>query len=165
MATSELASGEVPSIVGFDRFYRAHRDRLCRALDLTIRDSDLATEAIDEAMTRAAQRWDVIGAYDSPEGWVYRVALNWARSVFRRRRPLPWRGEALWDTLPDPDVSQAVAALPIKLRSVVVARYFLDWSVPQISEGLEVPEGTVKSRLHRALARLESDLGETHDTD
>jgi RNA polymerase sigma-70 factor (ECF subfamily) len=115
-------------------------------------------------MTRAAQRWDVVGSYDSPEGWVYGVALNWARSVFRRRRPLPWRGEALWDTLPDPDVSRAVADLPVKLRIVVVARFYLDWSVPQIAEGLEIPTGTVKSRIHRALARLESDLGGTHDT-
>lgn len=165
MTTEELASGEVPAIVGFDGFYRAHRDRLCRALDLTIRDSDLAIEAIDEAMTRATQRWEAVGSYDSPEGWVYRVALNWARSVFRRRRPLPWRGEALWDTLPDPDVSRAVADLPVKLRTVVVARYYLDWSVPQIAEDLQIPEGTVKSRLHRALARLESELGDTHDTD
>ena len=165
MTTDELASREQPTIVGFEGFYRAHRDRLCRALDLTVRDSDLAIEAIDEAMTRAAQRWDVIGGYESPEGWVYRVALNWARSVFRRRRPLPWRGEALWDTLPDPDVSRAVASLPVKLRVVVVARFYLDWSVPEIAAGLAIPTGTVKSRIHRALARLESDLGGTHDAD
>ena len=165
MTTDELANSEVPAIVGFDGFYRIHRDRLSRALDLTIRDSDLATEAIDEAMTRAAQRWDLVGSYDSPEGWVYRVALNWARSAFRRRRPLPWRGEALWDSLPDPDVSRAVASLPVKLRIVVVARYYLDWSVPQIAGHLQIPEGTVKSRIHRALTRLESDLGDTNDTD
>lgn len=164
MTTDELSDRELPTIAGFDGFYRTHRARLCHALDLTVRDSDLAVEAIDEAMTRAAQRWDVVGSYDSPEGWVYRVALNWARSVFRRRRPLPWRGEALWDTLPDPDVSRAVAALPVKLRIVVVARFYLDWSVSQIAEGLKIPTGTVKSRIHRALARLESDLGDTHDT-
>lgn len=164
MTADELVNMELRKIVGFDGFYRTHRDRLCRALDLTVRDSDLAIEAIDEAMTRAAQRWDVVGSYDSPEGWVYRVALNWARSVFRRRRPLPWRGEALWDTLPDPDVSRAVAGLPVKLRIVVVARFYLDWSVPQIAEGLQIPAGTVKSRIHRALARLESDLGDGNDT-
>jgi RNA polymerase sigma-70 factor (ECF subfamily) len=159
LPTSELARGELLAILNFDGFYRSHRDRLCRALDLTIRDSDLAAEAVDEAMTRAAQRWETVGAYDSPEGWVYRVALNWATSVFRRRRPLPWRGEGLWDTLPDPDVSRAVAGLPVKLRTVVVARYYLDWSVSQIAEGLGIPAGTVKSRLHRALARLETELG------
>lgn len=164
MTTDELANRDLPTVAGFEGFYRAHRDRLCRALDLTVRDSDLAIEAIDEAMTRAAQRWDVVGSYDAPEGWVYRVALNWARSAFRRRRPLPWRGEALWDTLPDPDVSRAVAGLPVKLRIVVVARFYLDWSVPQIAEGLEIPAGTVKSRIHRALARLESDLGDSNDT-
>lgn len=162
LRAGELASSEVHSVVGFDGFYRTHRDRLSRALDLTIRDTDLAVEAIDEAMARAAQRWSVVGSYDSPEGWVYRVALNWARSVFRRRRSLPWRDEALWDSLPDPDVSRAVAALPLKLRIVVVARYYLDWSVPQIAGHLQIPQGTVKSRIHRALTRLEADLGDPH---
>jgi RNA polymerase sigma-70 factor (ECF subfamily) len=163
LTTEELADTAMPAIAGFDGFYRTNRERLCRALDLTIRDRELATEAIDEAMTRAAQRWEVVGRYDSPEGWVYRVALNWARSVFRKRRTLPSRREAHWDTLPDPDVSRAVAALPLKLRVVVIARYYLDWSVPQIAQHLWLPPGTVKSRIHRALARLESDLGDTYD--
>lgn len=156
---SELVSEEIPVVVSFDGFYRASRDRLCRSLDLTIRNPDLAAEAVDEAMARAAERWGVIGGYESPEGWVYRVALNWARSVFRRRRPALSTSGVVLDSLPDPDVSRAVECLPFKLRAVVVARYYLDWSVPQIADGLDVPVGTVKSRLHRALARLEADLG------
>lgn len=65
----------------------------------------------------------------------------------------------MWDALPDPDVTRAVAALPYNQRAVVVARYYLDWSTPQIAEGLDLPLGTVESRIHRALARLERELG------
>lgn len=156
---TEPDTGEMPVVIGFDGFYRTHRDRLYRALVMTIRDADVASEAIDEAMARAAERWASIGAYDAPEGWVYRVALNWARSVFRRKRPVLHPPELMWDALPDPDVTKAVAALPYKLRVVVVARYYLDWTNPEIATGLDIPLGTVKSRIHRALAQLETDLG------
>ncbi|MFV9673482.1 MAG: RNA polymerase sigma factor [Acidimicrobiia bacterium] len=148
-------------VVGFDGFYRENRDRLYRALVMTVRDRDLAVEAVDEAMARAAERWATIGTYDSPEGWVYRVALNWSRSVFRRKLLPTVSPEMAWDALPDPDVARAVGGLRLKLRQVVVARYYLDWSVPQIADRLDIPQGTVKSRLHRALERLDNDLGGT----
>lgn len=158
---AEVMSEEIPKVAGFDGFYREYREPLFQALAMTTRDADVSLEAIDEAMARAAERWDTVGAYQSPQGWVYRVALNWARSVFRRRRPLPRSSGVSYDVLPDPDVSRAVAGLPYKLRAVVVARYYLDWSNPQIAEGLHLPLGTVKSRLHRGLARLEQNLGGT----
>jgi len=160
VVTAEPLKEGTPTVVGFEGFHRTNRDRLYRALVMTTRDPDVAAEAIDEAMARAAERWSVVGAYNAPEGWVYRVALNWARSVFRRRRPLPRSSGLVWDVLPDPDVTRAVAALPYKLRVVVVARYYLDWSTPQIAEGLDIPLGTVKSRLHRALERLGKNLGD-----
>lgn len=158
MVVSETESRNDPVVVGFDGFYRSTRDRLYRALVVTIRDRELAVEAVDEAMARAAERWSVVGQYEYPEGWVYRVALNWSRSVFRRRKPVLAESEAVWDSLPDPDVAHAVADLPLRFRTVVVARYYLDWSVPQISEHFDIPLGTVKSRLHRALERLEKSL-------
>jgi RNA polymerase sigma-70 factor (ECF subfamily) len=152
--------GEDRQPIDFDDFYRLHRDRLYRALVLTTREPDIAVEAVDEAMTRASERWDTVGTYENPAGWVYRVALNWARSFFRRRRRVgPEVAEVTWDKLPDPDVNDAVAALPYKHRSVIVARFYLDWSTPQIAAGLGLPLGTVKSRLHRALASLEETLG------
>ncbi len=113
MANTEQPSSDHPTVVGFDGFYRLHRDRLYRALAMTTRDSEVAIEAVDEAMTRASERWDVVGTYDNPAGWVYRIALNWAPSVFRRRRFVGSTVEdSAWDTLPDPDVNDAVAALP-----------------------------------------------------
>ncbi len=152
----------------FETVYEA-RDRLYRALALTIGDRQLAAEAVDEAMTRAFDRWDTISGYDSPEGWVYRVALNWTRSKLKKRR-----SEDLWrepplpgvaDTHPDPDLRSAVSDLPIKYRSVVVARYLLDWSTSQTAVALDLPESTVKTRLRRALTRLARELGEPDEND
>ena len=50
------------------------------------------------------------------------------------------------------------AGLPLDQRSVVVLRYYLDWSTEEMAEAMGVAPGTVKSRLHRALRRLERAL-------
>ena len=68
----------------FEDFYRTNRTSIGRALALTLRDTALAAEAIDEAMARAYQRWPHVSQLENPGGWVYRVALNWSRSVLRR---------------------------------------------------------------------------------
>lgn len=145
----------------FDAFYQIHYDRTYRALGLATRNIDLAREATDEAMTRAFQRWDTIGGYDAPEQWVFRVGLNWAISQQRRKRfePSPILVEpSVEDGLPEPEVAEAIAELPIKMRAVVVARLYLDWSTETTSRALAIPEGTVKSRLKRAIKRLERRL-------
>ena len=105
-----------------------------------------------------------MGRYDRPEGWLYRVGLNWARGVFRKRRyellsDLTTNPHSTADPLPDPDLIEALGRLSLKLRSVVVARYYLDWSTSEVAEALEIPEGTVKSCLSRALQRLARELG------
>ena len=66
--------------VRFEDFYAANRDELARALGLALRDGALGAEAADEAFARACQRWGQVSAYANPQGWVFRVGLNWARS-------------------------------------------------------------------------------------
>jgi RNA polymerase sigma-70 factor (ECF subfamily) len=62
------------------------------------------------------------------------------------------------EPLSDLDIRRAVQRLPLKFRVVVVARYFQDWSTAETADALNLPIGTVKSRLKRALSRLERDL-------
>jgi RNA polymerase sigma factor (sigma-70 family) len=145
----------------FDRFYRLHRPRIAKALTFALGDVDLAAEATDEAFVRAYERWGKVRKLDRPDAWVYRVATNWATSVLRRRRRSPHRlyepsAESL--AIADPAVHQSLAALDVKHRSVVVCRYLLGWSVAETAAALGVREGTVKSRLHRALVTLQSAL-------
>ena len=127
----------------------------------------LARECVDEAMTRAYERWAHVGAMDRPAGWVYRVAVNQARNRGRRRRterdrrPPPVAPVPGADTMADPAVAAAVALLPLDQRAVVVLRFYLDWSTEEVATALGIAEGTVKSRLHRALRRLETSLRES----
>ena len=128
--------GAVTAGADFAHFYRVERVALHRALALTLADADLAAEAVDEAMVRAYQRWKRISTYDSPAGWVYRVALNWAISHQRRASrsvPVATIHESAAAEGPEPaddGLARAIAALPTQQRAVVVLRYHLDWSPP-----------------------------------
>ncbi len=145
----------------FDAFYLKARPDIARALALGLGDVDLATDATDEALARAYERWPTVSRLDRPEGWVYRVAMNWALSILRRRRRSDHR---LYDpgadtsAVSDPDVHAALAELDVKHRSVIVCRHLLGWSVADTAAALNVREGTVKSRLHRAHRILQSRL-------
>lgn len=146
----------------FADFYRVHAGPIGQALELTLGDRELAEDALNEAMARALQRWKQVAHFANPEGWVYRVAMNWALSWMRRRRrerdrPGPSRAAAELQA-PDPDLVRALAQLSVEHRSVVVCRFFLDWSVKQTAQSLDIAPGTVKSRLARALENIRKEL-------
>jgi len=149
----------------FAPFYEQHRDPVARALTLVLGDAQLAADATDEAMTRAVGKWSTISTYDNPQGWVYRVALNWARSWLGRRRrerdrPVSFGPDTVAPVERNIALEDALARLSIEHRSVVVLRFYFDWSVDQTAEALAIAPGTVKSRLARALPLLRSYLGE-----
>lgn len=147
----------------FEAFYRAESAGLHRALTVALGNADLAREATDEGFVRAYQHWRKINRYDNPAGWVYRVGLNWARSRLRKTKR-----EVITDDIADAatgwthdiDLIDAVAGLPLEFRSVVVLRYLMQWSTDEVATALDVPAGTVKSRLSRALDQLRSSLEE-----
>lgn len=146
----------------FEVFYQGSRDRLYRALALAFGDADIAADAVDEAMTRALERWDEVARYENPAGWVYRVGLHWGRSVQRRHSRVPKRFsgcESYEMSVPEPGLAEAVAALPHRYRTVIVARYYLQWTPAEIAEAMRVPGATVRSRLKRALERLRRQMG------
>jgi RNA polymerase sigma factor (sigma-70 family) len=147
--------------VRFEAFYRAHRARICRALAGALGDAHLAEEAVDEAMTRAYERWSEVRGYQDLSAWVYRVAINWARSLLRKLGRVDL-GEApekeVWDRPNlDPQLEGALGRLPVPIRSVIVLRYFMQLSQQEISHTLDMPVGTVKSRIGRGLNALRAD--------
>ncbi len=146
----------------FEVFCEREQDRMARALALALDSADLGRDAAAEALTRAWERWSTVADYDNPAGWVYRVGLNWGRSRLRRRRRevtsalLP--DAAVTDRHRDDQLARALTTLSADHRAVVVAKFYLDWADADTADALGVPVGTVKSRLHRALAHLHDEL-------
>lgn len=148
----------------FEAFYLASHARLERALILTLGNTEVGQDAAAEAFARALKRWDRVGGFSNPQGWVFRVGVNWARSRRRRarREVSPEEFSRIVVSQPPADdsvhadvvVTDALARLSFEHRVVVVARFFLDWSEADLATALDVPAGTVKSRTSRALKQL-----------
>jgi RNA polymerase sigma-70 factor (ECF subfamily) len=103
--------------------------------------------------------------------WFYRLILNTGRDLGRRRKTrmslverleqvAPERTEADEPQASDPAVRRALADLPAELREAVALRFFADLSLEQIATAQDVPVGTVKSRLHAAMGKLHTALGQ-----
>lgn len=153
----------------FETFYVASADRVYRALAVTLGDVHLAREATDEAMARAFVRWRQVAGCDNPGGWVFRVGLNWAtswRRKLRREAVLPENERGMPTVaLPEPagvDAEAALALLPMPARAVVVCRILFDLSTAETAAVLRIAEGTVRSRLSRAMTALRRELSEEY---
>ena len=131
-------------------------------------DPDLAEDAAQEAFLRA---WSKLPAFRTTaplRNWLYRIAINAARDILRKRPSERFNDEQLL-SMPDraagpevllmdkeraASVQRAIQDLPDPVRSVLVLREFGELSYHEIAAVLEIPIGTVMSRLHDARTRL-----------
>jgi RNA polymerase sigma-70 factor (ECF subfamily) len=108
-------------------------------------------------VVRAASRFDPQRRFST---WLFQIAVNLCRDWHRRAPPDPIDpgplpgGTGLDPTEAALDARRLLAALPEAQRSVVVLRYYHDLSEEDVAAILDCPRGTVKSRLHHAMARL-----------
>ncbi|MBG6100783.1 SigE family RNA polymerase sigma factor [Micromonospora vinacea] len=150
--------------VDFDQLYHAHFRSLTIQLAAYCGDLNQAQDLVQEAFCRAFARWAKVSRYDDPVAWVRRVAWNLATSRWRRLRTAQaylrrQREEHVPGPGPDRVVlARALAALPPNHRRVVVLHHLADLSVTEIAQQEDVPEGTVKSWLHRGRAALAAQL-------
>jgi RNA polymerase sigma-70 factor, ECF subfamily len=154
----------------FEEFYQASYPRLVGQLMVLTGNLEDAEDAVQEAFARASTRWARLRAYDAPEAWVRRVALNLATSGRRRtRRQLTALARMLTATAEPPRSTDRLAIegglrrLPLRHRQVLVLHYGADLPVEEIARQLRVPTGTVKSRLARARAALAVHLEEAQE--
>jgi RNA polymerase sigma-70 factor (ECF subfamily) len=148
-------------------FYAACYPRLVGVLALAAGSRADAEEVVQDAFVRLLPRWSTVSQYDDPEAWIRKVAFRLLSTRARRFRTgvrVMARLRPVASTPgPGPDgiaVREALAALPLTQREVVVLHYYVDLSVDAIAAELGVAVGTVKSRLSRARTSLAPLLSE-----
>ncbi|MFI5062079.1 MAG: RNA polymerase sigma factor [Actinomycetales bacterium] len=139
-----------------------------------------AEEAAQDGFVKAFRALDRFRPGANPRPWLLRIVAHEARNRVRstsRRHGLELRlveGFRPGDAAPSPETAavaaedsqkllQLVNALGEEDRLVVTSRYFLELSSEETAAALGIPEGTVKSRLSRALARLRAGYEEASD--
>jgi RNA polymerase sigma-70 factor (sigma-E family) len=151
----------------FSEFFASQYARLCWLGCALTGSPAQAEELAQEALVRTWWRWRLVGRPSDPAGYVRKVLVNRHRSLLRRtmveaRSLTQLRPEEL--AVPAGDeramvLWQAVQGLPVRQRVVLVLRFYEDRTEAEVAQLLGLQVGTVKSRTHRALARLREQLG------
>ena len=138
--------------------FRRHWPGAWRAALAVCASAPLAEEAAQDAWIRAIAALARFDASRPFAPWLHRIVVNCALDAVRRDRSARSSPVSLdaptGGTTSDDALVAAVLQLPIERRAVVALRFWADLSVPEIAELLELPEGTARSRLARALDDL-----------
>lgn len=145
-----------------DALYRLHRRRLVGLAGAVTFDRSAAEEIVQESFAGLARR---LARPDEPVrdpvAYLQRSVVNLGIHHVRRRNRQRRLAEPPRTLATLPEVAELwplVAALPVRQRAVVALRFWEDLRHEQIAVVLDIPLGTVKSTLHRALARLKEQL-------
>jgi len=144
--------------------YQAYYRRLVATLYGLTADYAEAQDLVQEAYARALARPKTFLDVADPEAWLRTVAVNLARTRWRRRRLLDTmirtgRVTPTPESVPGADPTRvllvaALAKLSRPTRETIVLHHIADMSVQEVAEQLSIPVGTVKARLSRGRALL-----------
>jgi RNA polymerase sigma-70 factor (ECF subfamily) len=154
----------------FGRLVRRHQRRVFALGIRWLRSADDADDLVQETFVRA---WQALSRFDESRPfapWLITIAVNRAKTRVARARSaeelddrIPWEGPSpeadAEASLLARDVRAAVDALPEEQRIVIHLRAVEDLSYREIADALEIPVGTVMSRLSRARETLRRSLG------
>ena len=150
----------------FGELVRQQQESLYRMAYSVTRNEDDALDAVQEGILRAYKSLKSLREPKFFATWLTRITVNAARDLVKQRRPAEDVDEL---ELPAPeglspeermDLQAAVEHLPEAERELVQLRYFDGLTNREIARQMDLPEGTVASRLHRALGRMRVELKE-----
>ena len=164
--TSLSAVPEVVEASSFEEFFLAQHERLFQALYLLTGDRYEADDLAQEALLRAYERWERVGAMESPDGYVFRTAMNLHRS---RLRTLLVRARRVFAAVPTEDLSgpvtashdvrKALSQLPRGQREALILVEWLGLGSEEAGRVLGIDASSVRGRLHRGRTSMRDLLG------
>lgn len=152
---------QVETTSSFEDFYEQHKDWAIRFAWLMVRQPTLAEDIAHDGFLKVYERFETL---DNPSAYlrstltnaVYEHSRRSSREQ-RRLRLVSASEPTLIGQTPDV-VMDAIARLPIRQRTAIVLRYWVDLPVAEIADAMKTRPGTVKSWLSRATTQLRKDL-------
>lgn len=174
-ATEDIAllkrylSGDIDA---FDELVRAHEDRVMGICLRMMRDREAALDAVQETFITVFRKADKFESKAAFSTWLYRVAVNTCYDQLRKAKrrqadPLPEAtdpadprsGDEIHAAELRPEIEKALQRVPVDFRSAVVLVDLQGLALEQAAQILDVPVGTVKSRVFRGRKVLAESLG------
>jgi RNA polymerase sigma-70 factor (ECF subfamily) len=150
------------SVSDLEALFREHWSRAYRAAYLVVHDSAAAEDIAQEAFLAAVRSLDRFDLRRPFGPWLHRIAVNraidWARAAKLRGEAEAHDVAAAEPAESDERLLPALASLDPDHRAVIVLRYLLEYTPGEIAKLLDIPRGTVNSRLRRGLDKLKGAL-------
>ncbi|MFI0900714.1 SigE family RNA polymerase sigma factor [Streptomyces sp. NPDC020983] len=158
------------AVLDFEEYVRTRQDALLRSARRLVPDPIDAQDLVQTALVRTFPRWDTIADKALADAYMRRVMINTRTEWWRSRRleevptgELPESPESVVDDGAEQRADRemlldAIAGLAPKQRQVVLLRHYGQLTTEETARALGLSIGTVKSTLHRALARLRDHL-------
>ncbi|MDR1802296.1 MAG: RNA polymerase sigma factor [Treponema sp.] len=140
------------------------KQKLFRTAKGILGDENLALDAVSEAVFRAFKGIKRLRQPQYAETWFIRILINAANDLRRKQKH-----EIVMETVPESayydnhselEFTQMIGSLQPELREIISLKYYSGYTLNEISAILEIPEGTVKSRLNRALNLLRLEVSD-----
>jgi RNA polymerase sigma-70 factor (ECF subfamily) len=168
-----IRAAQAGSVSDLEALFRHHWPRAYRAAYLVVHDHAAAEDIAQEGFLSAVRSLDRFDR-ERPFGpWLHRIVINRAIDAARARMarrevsgesyleatdPMAFAGANPYTPTEARAIASGLASLPPEQRAVVVLRYLLEYTPGEIAELLELPRGTVNSRLRRGLDALQGHL-------
>lgn len=171
-----IANALVGDSRAFDELFGRHQEMVFALCMRTLRNREHALDAVQDTFLNVFRKLDRFSGESAFSTWLYRVTLNTCYDQLRKRKrrqvdPLPEHHDPADPTSQDqysavevrPDIAAALDRIPEDFRSAVVLADIDGLPLAEVAAILDVPVGTVKSRVYRGRRLLAEILGNLND--
>jgi RNA polymerase sigma-70 factor (ECF subfamily) len=150
-------------IAYLEMLYDQHGPAILRCLYRLV-GPRMAEDVLQDTFVQAVTHVERLDGVVSPKAWLFKVAKNIASNHLRKKSA---QADVVWSSLaqssPQEDsrlnpMRRAIQALPSNQRETILLRWYDELSYEEIAQILQIPLGTVRSRLHHALRKLRQQM-------
>lgn len=153
--------------LALQQLLKSEKEKLYRMAYTYVRNEEEALEVFQQTVLQAIESVHQLRNPTYFSTWLTRICINKALAVLKKNKKLIAMGEveeqvvemdSSADIAQQLDVANALGLLPQKYKTALMLRYYQDFTIKQIAEVMNCPEGSVKTIIHRGLALLKKDL-------
>lgn len=149
----------------FEQLVRISADTLYRVSMSMLKNEHDAQDCVSEAILKAYENLHKLKKEEFFRTWLVRILINECKSTLKKKGKSELIDDTKFPEISSRDnpyinveIGEAIDSLPEKIRLVIIMFYVEDYSIKEIKRVLNIPEGTVKSRLSKGRALLKEQL-------
>ncbi len=159
--------------IAFSELIKYHKENLYKVAFAYLKNEEEALDIVSDTIYKVYMDIDKLKNPQFFNTWITRIVINNAINRLKKNKRivlvdeyekidnLNYNGSDIGTDVPKCiDLYNAIDSLNVKSRTIIILKYFQDMTISEISKVLELPEGTVKVYIHRALKKLKIQLKE-----